>query len=440
MTLTLRNMAPEETPGRAGGCRPIRRKSFCVGAAVAIVGALLCIDVRAAEWPEFRGPTADGISTAKNVPAEWSATEHVAWKQAIPGVGWSSPVVVDGKIYLTTAIGKDAEPISLRAMCIDASDGHVLWDTEVFKPDTGVAHEIQAKNSLASPTPIVSGDRIYVHFGHMGTAALDLAGNVVWRQSSVTYHPQHGNGGSPLLTDGELVFSCDGTENPFVVALDNKTGEVRWKTDRNTKAAKTFSFCTPTLIDVDGVKQVILPGSGFVGAYDPKDGHEIWRVNYNEGFSVVPRPVFANGLLFVASGFMHPVVYAIDPKGASGDVTDTHVVWKHEKGGPLTPSVLAVGEDLYFVSDNGVATSVEAKTGKQNWTKRLGGDFSASPVFAEGRVYFENEAGVTTVVKAAKEYEAVATNDLGERMLASPAVIDGAMFLRTENNLWRIQN
>jgi outer membrane protein assembly factor BamB len=262
----------------------------------------------------------------------------------------------------------------------------------------------------------------------------------VWRQSSVTYHPQHGNGGSPLLTDGELVFSCDGTENPFVVALDNKTGEVRWKTDRNTKASRKFSFCTPTLIDVEGAKQVILPGSGFVGAYDPKDGREIWRVGYDEGFSVVPRPVYSNGLLFISSGFMRPVVYAIDPKGASGDVTDTHVVWKHEKGGPLTPSMLAVGEDLYFVSDNGVATSVEAKTGKQNWTKRLGGDFSASPVFAEGRVYFENEAGVTTVVKAAKEYEAVATNDLGERMLASPAVVDGAMILRTENNLWRIQN
>jgi outer membrane protein assembly factor BamB len=170
---------------------------------------------------------------------------------------------------------------------------------------------------------------------------------------------------------------------------------------------------------VDGVRQVILPGSGFVAAYDPKDGHEIWRVGYDEGYSVVPRPVFANGLLFVASGFNRPVLYAIDPKGAAGDATDSHIVWKH---------------------DNGVATCADAKTGKQNWTKRLGGDFSASPVFAEGRIYFENEAGVTTVIKAGKEYEAVATNDLGERMLASPAILDGAMFLRTENNLWRIQN
>jgi outer membrane protein assembly factor BamB len=272
----------------------------------------------------------------------------------------------------------------------------------------------------------------------MGTAALDLSGNVVWRQSSVTYHPQHGNGGSPLLVDGKLVFSCDGTEKPFVTALDQKTGEVRWMTDRNTKAAKTFSFCTPTSIEVDGVQQVILPGSGFVGSYDPKDGHEIWRVGYDEGYSVVPRPVFANGLLFVSSGFNRPVLYAIDPKGAAGDATGTHVLWKHNKGAPLTSSPLVVGDELYFVSDNGVATCADARTGKVYWTKRLGGDFSASPVFADGRIYFDNEAGVTTVVKAGKEYEAVATNDLGERMLASPAITDGAMFLRTENNLWRV--
>jgi outer membrane protein assembly factor BamB len=401
---------------------------------------LCCPFALAAEWPEFRGSTADGISSAKNVPTEWSASEHVAWKQAIPGVGWSSPVIADGRIYLTTAVGKDSEPISLRAMCVDVADGKVIWDTEVFKPDSTIAHEMHSKNSLASPTPIVSGDRLYVHFGHMGTAALDLDGNVIWRQSSVTYHPQHGNGGSPLLIGDELVFSCDGTEKPFVTALDKNTGEIRWRTDRNTKAAKTFSFCTPTAIEVDGVPQVVLPGSGFVAAYDPKDGHEIWRVGYDEGYSVVPRPVFAQGLLFVSSGFNRPVLYAIDPKGAAGDATDSHIVWKHDKGAPLTPSPLVVGDELYLVSDNGVATCVDAKSGKQNWTKRLGGDFSASPVFAEGRIYFENEAGVTTVIKAGKEYEAVATNDLGERMLASPAIIDGAIFLRTENNLWRIQN
>jgi outer membrane protein assembly factor BamB len=272
----------------------------------------------------------------------------------------------------------------------------------------------------------------------MGTAALDLDGKVIWRQTSLGYHPQHGNGGSPELVGDLLVFSCDGLEKPFVVALDKKTGEVRWKVDRNTTAQKTFSFCTPTTIEVDGKKQVILPGSGFVGAYDPTDGREIWRVNYGEGYSVVPRPVFADGLIFVASGFNRPVLYAIDPKGAAGDATEGHVTWSKDKGAPLTPSVLVVGDELYCVSDNGVATCVDARTGKVVWTKRLGGDFSASPVFAEGRIYFQNEAGMTTVIKAGKEFESLATNDLGERTLASPVPIDGGMVLRSEGNLWRI--
>ena len=204
---------------------------------------------------------------------------------------------------------------------------------------------------------------------------------------------------------------------------------MRWKVKRNTTAAKKFSFSTPIAIEVDGQQQVISPGSGFVAAYDPRDGREIWRVRYGEGYSVVPRPVYAHGLLFVASGFERAILYAIDPKGAQGDATETNVVWTHEKGAPLTPSVLVVGDELYFVSDNGVATCVDAQTGKIHWTKRLGGDFSASPVFAEGRIYFQNEAGVTTVVKAGKEFESLAANDLGERTLASPILTDGAILL-----------
>ncbi len=391
-----------------------------------------------ADWPQFRGPTGDGISTASDIPIEWSSTEHVAWKQAIPGVGWSSPVVSNGRLYLTTAVGEDEQPISLRTLCVDATDGHIIWDTEVFRPDNAVAKEKHSKNSMASPTPIVDGDRLYVHFGHMGTGALDLDGNVVWRQTSLKYHPRHGNGGSPVLIGDRLVFSCDGMEDPFVAALDRGTGGVKWKTPRNTSALKTFSFSTPVVIEIDGKQQVVIPGSGFVAAYDPADGHEIWRVRYGEGYSVVPRPVFADGLLYVASGFDRPVLYAIDPKGAEGDVTDTHVVWTCEKGAPLTPSVLVVGDELYFVSDRGVATCADARTGKVHWTKRLGGDYSASPVFAEGRIYFQSEDGVTTVVQAAKDFQSLATNDLEERTLASPALVDGTIFLRSEANLWRI--
>jgi outer membrane protein assembly factor BamB len=395
--------------------------------------------LRAEDWPQFRGPQGNGISSATNVPVEWSATEHVAWKRPIPGVGWSSPALVNGRLYLTTAVGEDKEPISLRTLCVNAADGQIVWDTEVFRPEQEVSSQMHQKNSLASPTPYVVGDRVYVHFGHMGTAALDLDGNIVWRQTEFSYHPRHGNGGSPVVVGDAVVFSCDGIEDPFVAALERGSGDIRWKTPRNTNAVKKFSFSTPALIEVDGHQQIISPGSGFVAAYDPADGREIWRMNYGEGYSVVPRPVFAHGLLFVASGYERPILYAINPKGAQGDVTDTHVVWKHEKGAPLTPSVLVVGDELYFVSDNGVATCVDARTGKLHWTKRLGGDFSASPILAEGRIYFQNESGVTTVVRAAKEYESLAANDLEERTLASPVPIDGGLFVRSESNLWRIQ-
>jgi outer membrane protein assembly factor BamB len=192
------------------------------------------------------------------------------------------------------------------------------------------------------------------------------------------------------------------------------------------------------VIDVDGRQQIISPGSGMVGAYDPRDGREVWRVNYGEGFSVVPRPVFANGFVYLTSGFMRANLLAIDPRGARGDATDSHVVWKYDRGVPTTPSPLVAGDEIYFVSDNGVATCLDARSGEVHWSERLGGGFSASPVAAEGRVYFVNEAGVTYVVRAAVEFELLATNDLGEPSLASPAVDDGAIYLRTESHLWRI--
>ena len=391
------------------------------------------------EWTQFRGPTGDGISTATDVPIHWSAHEHVVWKQAIPGKGWSSPVLSRGKLYLTTAEEISGDVTSLRALCVDAADGRMVWNVELFQPEPSAVKQHHSKNSVASPTPIVASNRLYVHFGHLGTAALDLSGEIVWRQSKVTYNPRHGNGGSPVLVGNLLIFSCDAEEDPFVVALNVENGEVRWKTPRNTTAVKTFSFCTPTRIELDGATQVISPASGFVGAYNPHDGKEIWRVQY-EGYSVVPRPVFAHGLLYVASGFERPVLLAIDPKGAAGDVTDTHVKWTATKGAPLTPSMLAVKDELYTVTDNGVATCFDARTGNVHWTKRLAGDFSASPVFADGRIYFQNEAGTTYVVKAGTTYELLVTNDIEERTLASLAPADAAMFIRSESHLWRIGN
>ncbi len=280
--------------------------------------------------------------------------------------------------------------------------------------------------------------RVYVHFGHMGTAALDLAGKILWQQTTLKYPPMHGNGGSPALAGDSLVFSCDGATDPFVAALDANTGKVLWKTPRNTPAKNQFSFSTPLVIEVDGVSQAIIPGSGFVGGYDIKDGRERWRARYGEGYSVITRPVFAHGLLFVTSSYNRSGLYAIKPVGAKGDVTDTHVAWSYSKGIPNISSPLVVDDELYCVSDSGIATCLDARTGTLHWSERLGGGFSASPVLAEGRVYFQNEEGVGTVLKAGKTFEVMAKNNLGARTLASPAVTDNTIFLRSQSHLWRI--
>jgi outer membrane protein assembly factor BamB len=272
----------------------------------------------------------------------------------------------------------------------------------------------------------------------MGTAALDLSGRILWRQTELKYSPVHGNGGSPALMAGTLVFSCDGTKDPFIVALDANAGGIRWKTPRVTTAQKTFSFSTPLPIEVGGARQIISAGSGFVAAYDPADGHEIWKVRYGEGYSLVPRPVFAHGLLFITTGFDHPTVLAIKPAGAHGDVTETHIAWTIRKGAPNTPSLLVVGDELYFVADSGVATCAAARTGEIHWNERLGGNFSASPVYADGRIYFQNEAGVGFVVKAGKTFALLAQNDLAERTLASYAATDNTLFIRSDSHLWRV--
>jgi outer membrane protein assembly factor BamB len=392
------------------------------------------------DWPEFRGPTGQGTAEVDHVPLEWSQTRNVAWKQVIPGRGWSSPVLQDGRVYLTTATGGPREgpsPLSLRALCLDAGSGSVLWNVEVFGSESGRAPRIHEKNSHASPTPLVSENRVYVHFGHQGTACLDLDGRVLWRNSSLEYPPVHGNGGSPILADDALVFSCDGGSGPFIVALDKNTGAIRWKTTRETSAKKKFSFSTPLLITVNGEPQIISPGSGAVFAYHPKTGREIWRAGYGEGYSVIPRPAYGHGLVFISTGFDAPTVMAIRPDG-HGEVTGTHVAWTLKKGAPNTPSPLLAGEELYLVSDGGIASCIEARTGKVHWQERVGGNYSASPVHANGRVYFQNEEGTTVVVAAGRQFKKLGENSLGERTLASCAVTEGAIFIRTDQHLYKI--
>lgn len=402
--------------------------------------SLTSASAQADNWPEFRGPTGQGHAQGR-LPVEWAPERNVAWKQAVPGAGWSSPIVWNGRLYLTTAVpmGEDDDQ-SLRVLCLDAATGKVLWDREVFRQAGATAARIHAKNSHASPTPLTDGRRLYVHFGHQGTAALDLDGQVLWRQTELSYRPVHGNGGSPILVEDALVFSCDGSNSQFIVALDAATGKVRWKTPRPTEAFKKFAFATPLLITVGGKPQIISQGAGLVGAYDPATGKEIWRVRYGDGYSVVPRPVYGQGLVFVCTGYDEPGLLAIRPDG-QGDVTDTHVAWRRVRGGaPLNPSPLLVGEELYLISDLGIATCLEAHTGKVHWQERVGGAYSASPLFADGHIYLQSEAGAAVVIQAGKNFKSLARNNLGERVLASYGAAEGALFIRGEKHLFRVQS
>lgn len=388
------------------------------------------------DWPQFRGPTGQGLSSATNVPVSWGASSNVLWKVPVPGRGWSSPTVQSGRVYLTSAVSDGS--VSLRTLCFDMETGQTLWMTEAIQPDDSETKAAHKKNSLASPTPLLHEGRVYAHFGHMGTVCLDTNGVILWTNQELKYAPLHGNGGSPVLAGGLLIFNADAVAEPFLAALDASHGKVRWKVPRTAVVKKRFSFSTPLVIDLDGRPQLISAGSGMVGGFDPENGREIWRVLYGEGFSVIPRPVYAHGLLFVASGYTQPELHAINPRGAAGDVTETHRAWTHRKGVPHTASALALGQELYFVSDAGIATCVEARSGTELWSERLGGDFSASPVAAEGRIYFLNEAGIGFVVKASRQFELISKNELGERALASPAVLDGTLLLRSEAHLWRI--
>jgi len=249
----------------------------------------------------------------------------------------------------------------------------------------------------------------------------------------------HGNGGSPVLAGNALIVSCDGRDEQFVVGLDKIRGTIRWRTPRNLSPAKGFSFGTPLVIRIDGKQQVVSPGSDAVAAYDPQHGREIWKVKYPGGYSVVPRPVFGLNLLFVCTGYDSPTLLAIRPEGASGDVTETHVVWRLKKAVPLNPSPLVVDDALYLISDNGVATCLAAMTGAQRWQQRIGGNFSASPIYADGKIFLQSEEGDGIVLKPGPAYHELARNPVRERTLSSYAVGDGALFIRSEKHLTRLQ-
>ncbi len=394
--------------------------------------------VLADSWPEFRGPTGEGFAPESvKVPTLWSGSKNIRWKVPVAGKAWSSPIVIDGKIYVTTAEESGKDDLKLSTLCFDLKDGKEIWVTENFTTKSVRMHK---RNSQASPTPIFENERVYVHFGHYGTACLNAAdGKEIWKQTSLSYSPVHGNGGSPVIVGDHLIFSCDGKEKPFIVALKTSDGSVAWKTNRNVETKRPFSFSTPLVIEINGETQVISPASGAVIAYNPASGKEIWRFLYGEGYSVVARPVFANGLIFVGSGFNKAVLYAIRPDG-KGDVTKSHLAWKHEENVPRESSFIVVDGLLYMNDDKGTLTCLDAKSGKQYYQERINGKggFSASPLYASGNIYFHNGGGVTTVVKPGKQFRQVAENKIDEYGLSTFAIVDDGFIVRTEGNLLRI--
>lgn len=409
-------------------------------------------------WPQFRGPTGQGIARATDLPLRWSETENVVWKTPIVGRGWSSPVVLGDQIWLTTATEREASPelrketlvgnkmarqltvaqsVTLRAVCIDRNTGRTLHDVKL-----GVVENpppIHSLNSFASPTAVVEQGSVYCHFGSLGTWRLDTnTGQVVWRR---VFPSQHyvGAGSSPVVVDDLLILVCDGADLQYVVAVDKNSGENVWKKDRPpidaTDGDRRKAFSTPLLIEVAGQRQLVAPGAQWVVAYQPETGEEIWRTDYVSGFSNVPRPVYGRGKVFICTGFMRPELWSIRPDGR-GDVTRTHVVWKDRGQIPAKSSPLLVDDLLYVIHDRGVATCFQADDGAQVYRKRIGGNFSASPLLADGRIYVFSHEGVTTVFQPGREYHELATSELDGRIMATPAVVDNTILLRTDTHLY----
>lgn len=436
-----------------------------MGWLAAICFPLVLISTAAAQetWPQFRGPAADGHADAANIPLTWSEDQNMVWKTAIPGRGHSSPVVVGHQIWLTTAIDVPLTPeeqkkrlaavknpnglaiadnVSLVALCVDTQSGKIVQQIELFSIPS--PEPIHALNSYASPTPIIADGKVYFHFGTYGTAAVDAAsGQILWKNDSLKTDHQNGPGSSPALWKDLLLLHFDGIDTQYVVALDKSSGALKWRTDRAGKLEERVdmkkAYCTPTVFH-DGQKvQMISPGATWVYSYDPATGDELWRANYGKtGFSTVPRPIIGHGMTYICTSYMESRLLAIRYDGR-GDVTKSHIAWTYEKQVPKKPSLLLVGDEIYFVSDSGVVACLDAKTGQEHYRERLGGQYSASPLYANGRIYYFSQEGKTTVIKPGTKYEVLATHEMGDGYMASPAVIGRTVYLRSFSHLYRIE-
>jgi outer membrane protein assembly factor BamB len=411
------------------------------------------------DWTQWRGPDGQGHALSNNVPIRWGETSNVVWKKEILGRGWSSPIVADGKIWLTTAIetplnATEAETrlssntgdqpltlldrVDLKVIALEQTTGALLHELTLFSVDD--PQWVHKLNSYASPTPVYENGRLYCHFGTFGTACLDCQStSIVWSNQELHVMHENGPGSTPIIAGEVLVFHMDGSDEQFIAALDKRSGKLAWKTPRSGEMRPNpqhkKSYGTPLLVGVRGKEQIVSPASDWCYGYEPSTGKELWKVAYGQlGFSVTPKPVVGHGMVYLITGFGKGQLLAIDVEKSA----EPKIVWSFNKGTPTMPSPLLVGQEIYFVSDKGILTCLDALTGDEIYRDRLNGNFSSSPWFANGRIYVSNREGSTFVFAAGSKFELLAENLLPEPIMATPAVVDSSIYLRTEKHLYRI--
>jgi outer membrane protein assembly factor BamB len=440
----------------------LRAGRTCLVIAVALAAMPVLAD---APWPQWRGPDGQGHAPATHdLPITWSETDNVAWKTPLPGRGWSSPVIDERLVWMTTALEREAtdeekarravEPsggqartvstsLSLRALAVDHATGRLVHDIELFAIDE--PQPIHALNSFASPSPVLADGRLVCHFGDFGTACVETAtGKVLWAHRDLRLDHMNGPGSTPVVWNGLVVVNCDGIDVQFVAALDAETGRLAWKTARSGTLRDDpdlkKAYATPIVVRQGDRDVLVSPGADWLYGYDPKTGVELWRMSYGElGFSVVPRPVAGHGLLYMSTSFNQPRLLAVK---LADDGRGAEIAWQEKKGAPSMPSPLLVGDRLFMTSDKGVATLLDARTGATKATLRLGGNFSSSPVFADGRIYVGNRDGDTFVIDPDSGPDAaptvIATNHLDGRIFATPAVVGDSLYIRTDTAIYRL--
>ena len=415
-------------------------------ALVRVAAIVLAVTSLHAEWPQFRGAGGMGMSPSRGVPLTWSEGRNVRWKTAIHGRAWSSPVVLNDQVWVSTAT-PDGRRLS--AIALDRDTGRIFRDIELFRVDQPqYAHPF---NTYASPTPVIEPGRVYVTFGSPGTAALDTrTGTVIWQRRDLECNHHRGAGSSPIIFGNLLIMHFDGTDVQYVVALDKRTGRTVWRTERTIdfkdlgpdgkpkdEGDMRKAYATPHIVNVEGKPILVSLGSMAMYGYDPMTGKELWRLEDRSGFSSSTRPVVGHGLVFFPTGFPTGELVAVRLASRS-DASNPQVAWRFARGAPEKPSLVLAGDLIVMVDDGGIATAVEAKTGEMVWRARVGGTHSASPLLADGRVYFFDEDGKTTVIEAGRTFKMLAENRLDEGFMASPAVAGRALILRTRTHLYSI--